>query len=339
MKTRREGLTSVLVVIALLALAGAAAMSIDVGRLMVAAGQCRNVADAAALAGARQLPDATPTRAACMATVDANNASSPAMAVTCDADDVTLYGPDDTIANGDVLGPWAHAVRVQVRIPVEYTFARLLGINGAVARRDATAVRGPCRGAPITTMWIANPTDTFSHEPMNLLMADGPHYAGVPGSFGFLTEPDGCTADWFTLLQGYGLTHEDVDTAFVQTGDSVYAKTGVDVGAFRKALETDQGHARLERCMSEEWADDVPEPDGYQYDNPRIMIVPLVSYVGDTGTNAEFCIERFGAFWVDEVHAGQKEIVGRFIEYSWPGGDPDTSLQNSTGIFATQLVD
>lgn len=52
-----QGVTMVLVAIALLALLGMAGLAIDVGQLVVAKAQLTRAADAAALAGVQSLPD------------------------------------------------------------------------------------------------------------------------------------------------------------------------------------------------------------------------------------------------------------------------------------------
>ncbi len=334
-RAKRAGVAGAWTVVAFVALAGAAALSVDLGRLAIAAQRCQDIADSAALAGATQLPFETDARAAALRTAATNDTEGIGWPVECNDSDLTFAGPAETI-DGTTMGPYAHALKVTVRGPVEYSFARIFGLDSATARRSATVVRAPVEGVPIATMWIAHDTPLDYGQQINMLMADGPHCADLPGSFGFLQEPAGCTTDWFSLLQGYGMTAEDIESAFVSLGDSVFAKTGVDVGHFVKALESDQGNARLERGTTGDFQYDTFT--SYQQDNPRIMLVPLVSYVGDTGSNAEFKIEKFGAFWLEDVNQGGKEIMGRFIEYDMPGGDPNSQLTTETGVYATELV-
>jgi hypothetical protein len=219
---------------------------------------------------------------------------------------------------------------------VDYSFADMFGLPGRTVTRSASVVRAPVEGVPIATIWIAHDTPLDYGTQINMMMASGPHYADIPGSFGFLQEPPGCTADWLSLLQGYGLTAEDIETSFVSMGDSVFARTGVTIGNAKKALVDDQGNSRLERGTSGEFAYDTFT--SYDPANPRIMLVPLVSYVGDTGSNAEFRIEKFGAFWLEGFHQGKKEIWGRFIEFDMPGGDPNSQLTSETGVYATELM-
>jgi len=334
-KAKRAGLAGAWLVIAFLALGGAAAMSVDLGRLAIAAQRCQDIADSSALAAATQLPYETQARGAALRTATANHTEGTGWPVSCSNADITFRGPNGTI-NDLTLGPWAHAMRVTTNSEVDYTFARLFGLNSATVSRSATVVRAPVEGIPIVTMWISHTTSLTPYRPINMLMADGPHYAGIPGSFGFLQEPTGCTADWFELLQGYGLNAQDIETSFVNLGDSMFAKTGLSVGEFKKAFVSDGGNSRMERGTSGEWASDTA--GDCQPDNPRIMLVPLVSYLGGTGSNAEFRIEGFGAFWLQGINQGKKEIWGEFIRYDMPGGDPNSDLTTDTGIYATELI-
>jgi len=344
----RSGLAGVWVAVALVALAGSAALVIDLGSLVVAAQRCQDVADSAALAAGTKLPYEQVSRTSAVVTAAANNTEG-GWPVVCRPEDCEHFSGPGVTVDGIELGPYADLMRVRVRAPVHYTFGRILGIGGATAVRSASVLRAPVNGIPLCPMWIAANTDIGDDLPpderpiISLLMADGPHCADIPGSFGFLQSPPGCTATGFELLQADDLTREDIETSFVYRADedagtpgsTLWADTGVDVGSFRKALERDQGHARLERAEAG-WPNDpwwAPKPD-----NPRIMLIPMVNYLGGTGSNASFEIVRFAAFWLVEVHGGQKIIDGRFIWYDLPGGDPNSTLEQDSGIYATKLV-
>jgi len=332
---KRAGVAGAWVAIAFVALAGAGAMAFDLGRLAIAAQRAQDIADSAALASATKLPYENDARNAALRIVGANATDGCGWPVDCNASDIVFTPPNGTVG-ATVLGPWAHAMTVTVHAQVEYSFARIFGLTDKSLTRSASVVRAPVDGIPIATMWISHTTPLTYGQQINMLMADGPHYAGIPGSFGFLLEPTGCTADWFALLQAYGLTPQDIETSFVNLGDSVFAKTGVNVGNFKKALVEDSGDSRLERGTTGKFQYDTF--NDFHPDNPRIMLVPLVSYLGDTGTNAEFRIEKFGAFWLEGINQGQKEIWGRFINYDMPGGDPNSDLTTETGVYATKLI-
>ncbi len=332
----RQGVVAVMVVAGLMALMGVAALAIDVSQLIVAAQRAQNIADTAALAGGCDLPDGQTARSEAVSIVATNNSEGCGLETQCDISDTVYYGPNQTVPDYQVLGPWACTLRVSTHVPVEYSFGPLVGIEGATATRSALVLRAPVGGIPVCPMWIAHETPLAYGEEQSLLMGDGPHYAGIPGSFGFLQAPVGSTAAGFDLLQGYDLTDEDIQSSLVGVGETMYADPGVDVGSFTSALLAHQDMARLERGTSGDWASDTFED--YHSDNPRIMLVPMCTYLGGTGSNAAFRIEKFGAFWLEEVQGGQKTIIGRFLRYDMPGGEPDPSLIKHHGIFATKLV-
>ena len=325
------------VAVTLVTLLGMAALAIDLGRLTIAAQRAQDMSDCAALAGATRLPNVDVARATALRTVLSNNTEGVGMTSFCSSEDVVFYGPSDLVPDYGELGLWARAITVTTRVPVKYGFANVVGISGAVAERSCTVMRAPATGVPICTMWIAHNTDISSGLPQQLIMADGPHCANIPGSFGFLQSPAGCTAPWDALLQGYPLTDEDLETSFLKAGDSVWAKTGINVGLFFMALESNSaGTARMQRALWPTWAGNTI--DDYRKDNPRILLLPMVTYLGGEGSSAEFRIESFGAFWLEDVQGGQKIITGTFIEYDLPGGDPNNNALFDDKIFATRML-
>ena len=95
---KRRGVVIVLVTIALVALLGLAALTIDVGQLCVAAQTAQDVADAAVLAGGPALPDYYAATDVALSLVDANNDATNSFQASCDAgDDISFWGPGETI--------------------------------------------------------------------------------------------------------------------------------------------------------------------------------------------------------------------------------------------------
>jgi len=141
----REGVVGVWMVVALLALMGMAALVIDVGRLILAAQHIQNVVDASALAGAYELPDMDVCEARLQSIVSTSNTGTPAWPVSVDiAQDLTYYAPGQTVPGYGPLEDDEYAVTVVGHSEVQYTFARLFGINEAHVTRQATAL---CTGS------------------------------------------------------------------------------------------------------------------------------------------------------------------------------------------------
>jgi len=328
------------VVVALMALMGMAALTVDVGRLVIAAQVAQDVADAAALGAGRELPEYSTAQSVALNLVAANNESMGGFTANCspDSGDITFWGAYEIVPEFGELGSYAWAVRVTANIPIDYTFASVLGLEGATISRSCTVVRMPVGGVPICPMWISHDTEYQYGQEQQLLMADGPHYANIPGSFGWLEPPSGDTNLFLDLLSGYQVAYEDIVANYVSIDDICTARTGVALGQWSKALNSaPDGLARLDRALQEPWAGDTF--DNFRNDNPRIMIVPMCEYLGGTGTDAQFQIHAFGAFWLESVDTrGQpRSITGRFMQYHLPGsaGDP---LSPETGLWTVKMV-
>ncbi len=330
-KKSQQGTIMVIVILALMALLGMAALTIDVGFLALAAQQAQDVADAAALGAALEVPDYTSGRTVALSLVEANNESSTGFQATCSSGngDILFWGPYETVPDYGSLDSSTYGVRVTVHIPVHYVFAPVLGLTGTTVTRSSTCVRSRAGAAPIAPMWMSyepplNPILDYGVE-REMLMASDPSAADIPGSFGWL-EPLSGGNDFLELLRGYDLTPEQVEANLVAEGDVATAYTGLSVGQWRAALDySNDGLARLERATDPEgpWADDTF--DHFQSDNPRIILVPMVEYLGSSGSGAEFVIHDFAAFWIESINSQNPpySITGRFIKYQLPGTGTD----------------
>ena len=330
----RDGVALGWVCVALVGITGLVGMAFDVGSLEVAAQRCQEVADGAALAGATQLP-AGPVVVTATGIASANNSEGAGWQVTCNSSDVNTYGPGDTVG-GVVLGTDATAVEVTAHGPVSFGFIRLVGLESATAHRTAVAVRQTrTSGYPFVPIWIDRTTAEYAeYAPgeTNILMADGPTYPGIPGSFGFLAPPDECTASFRELLGGEDLTEEEMHDAAYGMDDYVYAYPGLNVGQYTQELLD-----RIERGSEGIYADDTP--DSITPGNPRVIITLVTTYVDDGGANAHFEVEGFVAFWLEDVVniTGDKAIEATFLDYYIPGDDLyDTPSYD--GFFEVRLI-
>jgi len=339
---RRNERGTILVVACLgvIGLIGVAALTVDIGRLVIAAQVAQDMADAAALGAGRELPEYSTAQSVALDLVAANNKLVGGFPAICSPDDgdITFWDVNETVPGFGELGGVAWAMQVTTHVPVAYIFARLVGLEGATISRSCTVVRMPIGGVPICPMWINYGTDYLYGQQQNLLMADGPHYENIPGSFGWLEPPSGDKNTFSDLLRDYQVPAEMVAANYVSIDGIVTARTGVAVGHWRKALETaPDGLARLERATWEQWAGNTFEC--FRKGNPRLMLVPMVEYLGGNGANAEFLIHAFGAFWLESVDSyGQpKSVTGRFIQYNMPGAGGD-ALSPETGLWTVKMV-
>ncbi len=346
----RRGYVLALTVCAMVVILGAAALTMDVGLLTAAAQRAQEVADAAAHGAGMRLPDAAAGRAVAWSLVSANNAADTGLqavvqcyvtggdGVVTAGPDVVFYGAWETVPGFGMLGQYARAVRVTAHVPVQFTFAKVLGFEGANPTRSCTVVRMPLGGVPICPMWISYGQPYLYGQQQQLLMADDPACANIPGSFGWLNPPSGQSNTFLELLRGYNLSEQLLTDNWVQIGDTVNAYTGLSVGQWAKALHTSpDGLGRMDRSQWAPWTYDTFYD--YHNDNPRILIIPLVEYLGGTGSGAQFLIHKFGAFYVESINSKKTpySINGRFIQYTTPGagGDP---FADDTGIWTVNMV-
>jgi len=159
-KHRERGVIMVWVVVALVALLGMAALTVDIGQLVIAAQVAQDVADAAALGAGRELPVHGTAQSVALSLVTANNESMGGFAANCSPDDgdITFWGANETIPDFGLLGDYAWGMRVTTHIPVDYVFAPVLGLEGATISRSCTVVRMPVGGVPVCPMWISYET-------------------------------------------------------------------------------------------------------------------------------------------------------------------------------------
>jgi hypothetical protein len=145
-----RGQALVLAALAMLVILGFAAMAIDVGYWYSQKREVQKAVDAAALAGAQELPD------------------NPAQAETVARDYLTRNGITDQdtisvtfrrISTYLDEGEW-DAIAVEVERPAEAWFARVFGIQEALIR-DVRAVgcRGSCGGSPFTPVDVVQIMD------------------------------------------------------------------------------------------------------------------------------------------------------------------------------------
>lgn len=137
----RAGGVLLVAVVALVALLACAALTIDVGRVMMVGSHCQSLADATALAGAggpiNTSTDSLYTRVQQIFEVN-SVASLPA---TLNTDAFVFYNNGATVPGYGALGADEEAITTSVSATAEYTFGRAIGLNSKTVTRTATALR------------------------------------------------------------------------------------------------------------------------------------------------------------------------------------------------------
>jgi hypothetical protein len=290
----RKGFVNVFVAILMVIILGCAALAVDVGMLTLEKAKLQNACDAAALAGAQELPD------------DITEAENKAIKY---ADENGV--PDTEITLIDIT-EGNRKITVKAERTVSYSFARVLGINQGVVKAQASA-----ENAPINEIGGLRPfgvvDDVFVLNSTVVLELGS--WDNVGGNFGSLAF-DGSGGDV------YRDTVENGSISSWQIGDEVPTQTGNMVGPSRQGISD-----IINQCTH------TPEctSDSYQMDCPRIITVPLIDAL-DTHGSTTVIIVGFARFFIDEVsNGGSVAITGQFIEEVTVGSsdpsDPDFGVR------------
>ncbi len=361
-KGRRVGGVLMQVTIGLLALLAVTAFAIDMTRLHIAAQRAQAVADAACFGGGAKLPDPDLSRDVALKLAAANNGELPKWPAVVNDPDVTFYPPGSSIYAPDdgrlliQLGPVTTGLMVQSRVSIDFGLAKAVGLTSGTVMRFAVVIRGAVMGLPCVPIWISegSPELYQGGPPVNLIKTDAVYDEdgdGVPdtvppGSFGFI-DMKVPGDDWFgELLRGYNVTPEVQEASFIEVDQIIEAYTGEHVGQWNHHLKAETGQyagtARLERVLNDpKWSAETFE--NHSKDNPRIVLVPIVRYVGQTGGNASYVVTGFAEMWLWDVTTiqGDKVIQVQFIDYHYntgAGGDLDPRAGGSGGVFIVRPI-
>jgi hypothetical protein len=362
-RSPRLGGVLVQVTIALLALLAVTAFAADVTRLHIAAQRAQAVADAACFGGGARLPDPNLSRDVALKLAAGNNGELPKWPAAVNDADVTFYPGGSSIYAPDdgrlliELGPEMTGLMVQARVSVDFSLARAVGLTTGTVMRFAVVIRGAVMGLPCVPIWISagSPELESAGSIVNLVKTDTAYDEngdGVPdtvppGSFGFIDMSISGNDDWFaSLLRGYNVTPAVREASFLELGQTITAYTGEHVGQWNQALRQETGTlagtARLERVLNDPtWSAETYED--HSKDNPRIMLVPIVNYTGQTGANCTYEVVGFAEMWLLDVTTiqGDKVIQVQFIDWHYSsggGGELDPRAGGSGGVFIVRAI-
>lgn len=145
-KLRGEaGQSAILVALTMVVLCGMAAFAVDIGVIAVDKGQLQTAADAAALAGAGELPTASTARSKAIQYAGKNGVASSEVTAT------TPYKGD------------SNKIEVVCTRTVEYSFARIFGLTSTTVSARAVAEKSGMSGGPFGyTVFSGSQSDTLT---------------------------------------------------------------------------------------------------------------------------------------------------------------------------------
>lgn len=304
MITSEQGAVLVLVALGMVVLLGCASFVTDIGLLYTSRNHLINTADAAALAGAQELPD-QPELAEAVARdySRANGVAEECLDVKISTDN--------------------RSITVRPRRDVQFLFARVLGFTEQEVNAEATALTAPLTGA----VGIV----PFSIEEQELEM--GERYflkegAGGPAKAG----PDGRRCGWYGALDpdnhpggGANDYRERIKHGYqmkLQVGDRILIESGNMSGPTTQGVEY-----RIKQCKNG------CTHDNFDLDCPRVMIIPVIKPVN----SKEVEIRGFAAFFLEGVQGQGKDnyVIGRFVRMVSSG---ELGGGTDYGAYAVKLI-
>jgi Putative Flp pilus-assembly TadE/G-like len=310
LRKNERGQVVVLMVVSIVVLLGMAALVVDVGGWWRDKRRLQGTADAAALAGAQELPDDVSTAK----TLAQNYA-------TQNGGDVA--GSDITVTSGPNAND---TIAVTARRTDPGFFSNVLGIGSANISATAKARVGP----PAAARYVAPMVVSCDHPLIKNCAGDHTPTFGVvdqldfdkmgaPGAFGMLN-----------LDGGSGAVGASEEADWILKGFDKYLPLGKyrsDPGAkFESSNVQDALTARI----------------------GSVLLFPVFKTLTGTGQNAEYDIIGWIGFHLTsfDVHGHTATLHGYFTEYiaqgilaSSGGGAPGTAPSSSFGVKSIQLIE
>ena len=304
-KQNQRGQAFVITVLMITALLGLTALVLDAGSWFRAHRQLQATADAAALAGAQELPD-SPGNANSLANDYATKNTSGLTGVTVSLSQ--SYVPNDTI-------------RVHVTKPAEGFFSKIFGINSVDEGAGATARTAGMKSALYVAPIVVN------QQPPMLNNCAGPCFGpgyqttipvsqtGAPGAFG-LVNLDPTTN---------GTTGASTLADWIVNGFDKY----LDIGSYASDPGVKFNSNGIQDAMNARIGTE--------------MLFPVYDTLTGTGSNAQYHIIGWVGFYVTGVdkNGNNGNVSGYFTRVIWTGIQPSSAGGGGPnyGARAVQLVD
>jgi len=280
-----KGAVAVIAAAAIMALSGMAALTVDVGALYLNRFQAANAADAAALAGAQELP------------------GRPDEAISTAVNYATLNRRTDPGSNNDNVDPVLSnnntRLTVTVSRNVSLFFAKIWGLNSSTVQASATAeVMTYSGGEKGVVPFGIEKQDFVFGQTYTLKLGGG---SGYNGNFMALAlGGNGASVYTANIKNGYTGTFKIGDWIFTETGNmsgptasGISYRLGLDPGATFDTVESS---------------------------SPRIIIVPVIDSLQVSG-RTDVQIVGFAAFFLEGSGGGGNNsyVYGKFREMVTPG--------------------
>jgi len=312
-----KGLALVLVAAAMTVILGFTALVVDVGALYLTRNRLVNACDAAALAGAKELPDGQAEIVARQYLLSNN-------LTTEEIDNNTLI----SISTNNKI------INVQTTRNVSYTFARILGFTSGDVKAEAAAVYGPVSAASGITPFAVPDQELVFNKQYVLKEGSGESVddgSKIHGNFGALAL-GGTGADKYEENLKYGYDSE------INVGDMVTVGEVVETEPGNMSGPTYDGVTyRMNKCTHG------CTPQDYKTHCERIILVPVFDPSTLDQGRDDVLIVGFASFLLEGVNGtgNESEVTGTFLQMAPPpAGSYDINPDAPDyGLRAAKLVE
>jgi Flp pilus assembly protein TadG len=312
----QKGAVAMLLAAALPAFIGIGALALDMGQIYVNRAQLSTATDAAALAGAQELP------------------RFPEDALSGAIDYGTRNGA--TLAAADILigGTNNDTITVKASREVPLTFARVFGMETITVSASATAKVSVAKSVPWIVPFVLPKTQSFDYDKqftMRMYGKDNPYMKA--------TDDPSLQMDYMNV----GIENTNI-SQYIQYLKYGYQKTFTVGNDMQYLAPSSGGQASVDAFYDRTVRDTNTDIDEAKIGDPRIMLIPLVETMlpRTTREGTKMKIVGFVGFFLDEVHReyGTKFWAkGRFIkDLNVGAGESTEDSAADFGVRTTKLV-
>ena len=300
-----QGFVLVLISLAMSVILGFTALITDFGLLSLNKNRLVNACDAAALAGASQLPDTNAATTMAQSYANSNAVTS----------------------NLNITVTDNNKIEVSAAKEVPFVFARILGLTSGTVQAKSAAKYGGIRGMNgVAPLAIPDQPYQFAVEYTLKISPDDPNILG-PGNFGALSL-GGSGADMYRESLKYGYQ------GLLEVGDMVNTETGNVSGPTKDGVQY-----RLNQCQ------DNCTPTNYRANCPKILYIPIYQPPTDTSDQVkQVKIVGFAAFMLSDVpgNGNNSQVSGYFLRTIPPDQlkpEIDPSQSTAYGLAGAKLTE
>lgn len=312
----QKGAAALLLVTILPVLIGVGALALDMGQIYVSRAEVSAAADAAALAGAQELPRFP--------------ADAKSEAIEYGAKNGTAISP----ANIQIGGTNNNTIKVTASREVPLTFARIFGMESFTVTASATAQVSVAKSVPWIVPFVLPKTQYFDYSKqftMRMFGKDNPYMK--PG------DDPSLQMDYMNV----GIENTNF-SQYIQYLKYGYQKTFTVGNDMQYLAPSSGGRDSVDAFYDRTVRDPNTDIDEAKIGDPRIMLIPLVETMlpRDTREGTKMKIVGFVGFFLEEVHReyGTKFWAkGRFIkDLNVGAGEATSDPAADFGVRTTKLV-